>query len=72
MERSLAEAHYDDLKARPFFGALVDYIISGPVVCMVWEGKGVVAAGRKIIGATKPADSEPGTIRGDYCIDVGR
>ena len=51
---------------------LVDYIISGPVVSMVWEGKGVVAAGRKLIGATKPADSEPGTIRGDYCVDVGR
>lgn len=45
---------------------------SGPVVAMVWEGKDVVVAGRKMLGATKPLDSAPGTIRGDYCIDVGR
>jgi len=44
----------------------------GPVCPMVWEGNGVVATGRKMLGATKPSDSEPGTIRGDFCIDVGR
>jgi len=44
----------------------------GPVCPMVWEGQGVVATGRKMLGATKPSESEPGTIRGDFCIDVGR
>jgi nucleoside-diphosphate kinase len=72
VERSFAEKHYSDLSSKPFFGALVEYIISGPVVAMVWQGKGVVATGRKIIGATNPAQSEPGTIRGDFCIEVSR
>lgn len=45
---------------------------SGPVVCMVWEGKEAVATGRKMLGATNPLESAPGTIRGDYCIEVGR
>lgn len=72
VERAHAEKHYEDLKSKPFFAGLVDYIISGPVVAMVWEGKNVVLTGRKIIGATNPAASEPGTIRGDYAIEVGR
>eukprot|EP00195_Chlamydomonas_chlamydogama_P013650 CAMPEP_0202893572 /NCGR_PEP_ID=MMETSP1392-20130828/3125_1 /ASSEMBLY_ACC=CAM_ASM_000868 /TAXON_ID=225041 /ORGANISM="Chlamydomonas chlamydogama, Strain SAG 11-48b" /LENGTH=142 /DNA_ID=CAMNT_0049577949 /DNA_START=102 /DNA_END=530 /DNA_ORIENTATION=+ len=72
VERSLAEKHYADLSAKPFFGALVDYIISGPVVAMVWEGRGVVAVGRAMIGATNPQASAPGTIRGDFAIEVGR
>jgi nucleoside-diphosphate kinase len=72
VERSFAEKHYSDLSTKPFFGSLVEYIVSGPVVAMVWQGKGVVATGRKIIGATNPAASEPGTIRGDYCIEVSR
>eukprot|EP00192_Tetraselmis_astigmatica_P015577 CAMPEP_0117670732 /NCGR_PEP_ID=MMETSP0804-20121206/12936_1 /TAXON_ID=1074897 /ORGANISM="Tetraselmis astigmatica, Strain CCMP880" /LENGTH=149 /DNA_ID=CAMNT_0005479103 /DNA_START=75 /DNA_END=524 /DNA_ORIENTATION=+ len=72
VEESLAKEHYADLSSKPFFGALVSYICSGPVVSMVWEGKGVVLTGRKIIGATNPAASEPGTIRGDFCIEVGR
>eukprot|EP00775_Hariotina_reticulata_P007882 gene7882-8078_t len=72
VERSLAEKHYADLSSKPFFPALVDYICSGPVVAMVWEGKNVVATGRKMIGATNPQASEPGTIRGDFCIEVGR
>lgn len=72
VERGFAEKHYADLSAKPFFSGLVDYIISGPVVAMVWEGKGVVTTGRKIIGATNPAESAPGTIRGDYAIDIGR
>lgn len=70
--RHLAEKHYEDLSARPFFPALVDYIVSGPVVAMVWEGKNVVLTGRKMIGATNPLASEPGTIRGDFAIEVGR
>ncbi|KAK3433939.1 hypothetical protein EUGRSUZ_D01220 [Eucalyptus grandis] len=64
VDRPFAEKHYADLSAKPFFSGLVDYIISGPVVAMVWEGKGVVTTGRKIIGATNPAESAPGTIRG--------
>ncbi|KAJ6853488.1 nucleoside diphosphate kinase 1 [Iris pallida] len=72
VEKSFAEKHYEDLSAKPFFAGLVDYIVSGPVVAMVWEGKGVVLTGRKIIGATNPAESAPGTIRGDYAIVVGR
>eukprot|EP00262_Sarcandra_glabra_P012910 TRINITY_DN3433_c0_g1_i1.p1 TRINITY_DN3433_c0_g1~~TRINITY_DN3433_c0_g1_i1.p1 ORF type:complete len:149 (-),score=27.06 TRINITY_DN3433_c0_g1_i1:312-758(-) len=72
VERPFAEKHYEDLNARPFFSGLVDYIISGPVVAMVWEGKNVVTTGRKIIGATNPAESATGTIRGDFAIDIGR
>ncbi|CAL9069762.1 unnamed protein product [Musa banksii] len=72
VERSFAEKHYADLSAKPFFAGLVEYIISGPVVAMVWEGKSVVLTGRKIIGATNPADSAPGTIRGDLAIEIGR
>ena len=70
--KSLAEEHYRDLSSKPFFGGLVDYIISGPVVCIVLEGKGVVASARKLIGATNPLESEPGTIRGDFGVEVGR
>ena len=66
------EKHYADLSAKPFFPGLVSYASSGPVVAMVWEGHNVVATGRKMLGATRPDDSAPGTIRGDYCIDVGR
>jgi nucleoside-diphosphate kinase len=72
IERSFAEKHYEDLAGKPFFPGLVEYVTSGPVVAMVWAGKGVVLTGRKIIGATNPANSEPGTIRGDFAIDVGR
>ncbi|GLC33003.1 Nucleoside diphosphate kinase II, chloroplastic [Pleodorina starrii] len=70
--REVAEEHYKDLSAKPFYKDLVNYILSGPVVCMVWEGKGVVATARKMIGATNPLASEPGTIRGDFAIEVGR
>ena len=67
-----AEKHYADLSSKPFFAGLVAYMCSGPVVCMVWEGKDVVKTGRKIIGATNPLASEPGSLRGDFCIEVGR
>ena len=72
VSRALAEEHYGEHKERPFFGGLVDFITSSPVVAMVWEGKEVVASARKMIGATNPLTSEPGTIRGDYGIDIGR
>uniref|UniRef100_A0A7S0LB23 Nucleoside diphosphate kinase n=1 Tax=Coccolithus braarudii TaxID=221442 RepID=A0A7S0LB23_9EUKA len=67
-----ARGHYDDLKKKPFFGSLVSYFASGPIVAMVWEGKGVIKTGRVLLGATNPADSAPGTIRGDLCVDIGR
>ena len=72
VSRELAEKHYDVHKEKSFFGGLVDFIVSAPVVAMVWEGEGVVAAARKIIGATNPLTAEPGTIRGDYGISIGR
>ena len=64
--------HYADLSGKGFFAGLIQYMLSGPVVAMVWEGKSVVATGRKMLGATNPLDSAPGTIRGDYAVDVGR
>ncbi|KAI8124528.1 Nucleoside diphosphate kinase [Lucilia cuprina] len=70
--KDLLEKHYADLSARPFFPGLVNYMSSGPVVPMVWEGLNVVKTGRQMLGATNPADSLPGTIRGDFCIQVGR
>ena len=70
--RELAEKHYAVHKERPFFSGLVNFITSGPVVAMVWEGDGVVASARKIIGATNPLTAEPGTIRGDYGANIGR
>jgi nucleoside-diphosphate kinase len=72
VSRELAEQHYDVHRERPFFSSLVDFITSGPVVAMVWEGDGVVASARKIIGATNPLSAEPGTIRGDYGVNIGR
>jgi nucleoside-diphosphate kinase len=72
VSRELAEKHYDVHRERPFFQGLVEFIISSPVVAMVWEGDGVIASARKIIGATNPLNAEPGTIRGDYGINVGR
>lgn len=72
VSRELAEKHYDVHRERPFFGGLVDFITSSPVVAMVWEGTGVVAGARKIIGATDPLNSDLGTIRGDYGVNIGR
>ena len=70
-EETLKE-HYKDLSHLPFFPKLVEFMRSGPVVAMVWEGLDVVATGRKMLGKTKPLESEPGTIRGDFGLDVGR
>jgi nucleoside-diphosphate kinase len=66
------EQHYSDLSKKGFFKGLVEYAASGPVCCMVWEGDNAVLTGRKMLGATKPFDSEPGTLRGSNCVDVGR
>ena len=70
--KQLLEEHYKDLKEKPFFPKLVEYMLMGPVVCMIWQGREVVKTGRKMLGATNPLNSEPGTIRGDYCIESGR
>jgi len=66
------QEHYADLSKKPFFGGLVEYMASGPVVPMVWEGLNVVKTGRVMLGETNPRDSAPGTIRGDFCVQVGR
>jgi nucleoside-diphosphate kinase len=68
--RETAEKHYEVHKERPFYGELVDFVTSGPVVAMVWEGPEAVKLTRQMIGATKPLDATPGTIRGDYTCDV--
>eukprot|EP00171_Calliarthron_tuberculosum_P012737 IDg12737t1 len=70
--RELAETHYEALSEKPFYPALVDFISSGPVCAMVWEGEDAVATARSMIGATNPRASAPGTIRGDFALDVGR
>ena len=72
VSQELAEQHYAVHREKPFFKGLVDFITSGPVVAMVWEGNGVVGGARKLIGATNPLSAEPGTIRGDFGIDIGR
>ena len=66
------EEHYASLSKKSFFSDLLKYMSSGPVVPMVWEGLNVVKTGRVMIGETSPKDSLPGTIRGDFCIQVGR
>ncbi|KAF9789818.1 nucleoside diphosphate kinase [Thelephora terrestris] len=70
--REHLEDHYGDLKGKPFFPGLINYMASGPVVAMVWEGLDAVKTGRSMLGATNPLASAPGTIRGDYALAVGR
>ena len=63
----LAKKHYAEHKEKPFFGDLCSYITSAPVVAMVWQGDDCVTLVRKVVGATKPSEALPGTIRGDFC-----
>jgi len=70
--RELAEQHYGVHRSRPFFSSLVAFMTSGPVVAMVWEGENVIASSRRLIGATKPIEADPGSIRGDLAIAIGR
>ncbi|AEV19800.1 MULTISPECIES: nucleoside-diphosphate kinase [Geobacillus] len=72
VSRELAEQHYAEHKERPFFGELVDFITSGPVFAMVWEGENVIAAARQMMGKTNPQEAAPGTIRGDFGLTVGK
>ncbi|KAI9146386.1 nucleoside diphosphate kinase, partial [Paraphysoderma sedebokerense] len=73
-QKGLVERHYEDLSERPFYKGLVDYMSNGraPVVAMVWQGKDVIRQGRRMMGATNPLQAEPGTIRNDFCIAMGR
>lgn len=68
----LAEQHYGEHRERPFFGELVEFITSGPVFAMVWEGENVILTARQMMGATNPKDAAPGTIRGDFAVTVGK
>jgi nucleoside-diphosphate kinase len=71
MDRDLAERHYAEHEGKPFFGELVDFITSGPLVAAVLEGPRAVEAARQVIGATDPVEASPGSIRGDFAIDKG-
>lgn len=70
--KEMAEQHYGEHKGKPFYDGLVSYITSGPIVAMALEGKNAVALARQTIGATKPQDAAPGTIRGDLAVEIGR
>jgi nucleoside-diphosphate kinase len=71
MAREVAEEHYGEHRERPFFGELVDFITSGPVVMMAVDGPGAIGVMRTMMGATNPKDAAPGTIRGDFALEVG-
>ena len=66
--RELGEAHYAEHREKPFFGELVDFITSGPTLAFVLEGEGAIGTCRKTIGATNPADADPGSIRGQFAL----
>ncbi|WP_324662303.1 nucleoside-diphosphate kinase [Haloarcula sediminis] len=72
MDRELAEQHYAEHEDKPFFEGLVDFITSGPVFAMVLEGQDATRQVRRMMGATDPKEADPGTIRGDYGLDLGR
>lgn len=72
VSKEQAEEHYSEHKGKGFYNPLLEYITSGPVVCMVIEGANVVKLSRKIVGATNPVDAAPGTIRGDFALEIGR
>lgn len=72
VNRQLAETHYAIHKGKPFYDGLISYITSAPVVAMVWEGPNAVAAVRQTMGATRPTEAAPGTLRHDFALEVGR
>lgn len=71
VSKSLAETHYEEHKDKPFYQSLINYITSGPVVAMVWEGESAIDVCRKLMGETDPKKALPGTIRGDFGLTVG-
>ena len=70
VDRALAEKHYSVHREKPFFGELVDFVTRGPAVAMVWEGNQAITLVRKMMGALKPEEALPGTIRGDFTDDI--
>jgi|SRR5579884_143676 len=72
IERELAQRHYAEHEGKPFYEELVSFITSGPLVAMVLEGEQAVLAARQVIGATNPLEASPGSIRGDYAIELGQ
>ena len=72
VDEDLAKRHYGEHEGKPFFGELVDFITSGPLVAMVLEGAYAVQAARQVIGATNPLEAAPGSIRGDFALEVGQ
>jgi nucleoside-diphosphate kinase len=68
----LAKQHYAEHDGKPFFGELVSFITSGPIVAMVLEGQEAITAARQVIGATNPLEASPGSIRGDFAVEVGQ
>jgi nucleoside-diphosphate kinase len=72
VSKELAETHYAIHKGKPFYDGLIAYITSAPVMAMVWEGPQAVAAVRQTMGATKPVEAAPGTLRHDFALEVGR
>ncbi len=72
VSRQLAETHYAIHKGKPFYDGLISYITSAPVMAMVWEGPNAVAAVRQTMGATRPTEAAPGTLRHDFALEVGR
>jgi nucleoside-diphosphate kinase len=72
MDRALAERHYAEHEGKPFFGELVEFITSGPLVAFVLEGYEAVTAARQVIGATNPLEAAPGSIRGDFALEIGQ
>jgi nucleoside-diphosphate kinase len=69
--RDTAETHYAEHAEKPFFGELVDFITSGPLVALILEGTDAVKAARQLIGATNPLEAATGSIRGDFAIEIG-
>jgi nucleoside-diphosphate kinase len=69
--RETAKTHYAEHAERPFFGELVDFITSAPLVALILEGQDAIKAARQLIGATNPLEATPGSIRGDFAIEVG-
>ena len=72
VSNKMAETHYGIHKERPFYGSLIEYITSAPVMAMVWEGANAVAAVRQTMGATNPTEAAPGSVRHDYGLEIGR
>ena len=72
VSQELAETHYTIHKGKPFYNGLISYITSSPVMAMVWEGPGAIAAVRQTMGATRPLEAAPGSFRHDFGLEVGR